>query len=134
MDFYTLLGVPRDADEEAIRAAYKFLARRYHPDRGTGSSAETFRLITQAYNTLMNIGKRHAYDMALPPRRVSSVWQQPPLPQQLRREDPAVFGRYYHRSSPFGTSFVLTYVGFPGPDAASPVSGHSVAPTAPLHP
>ena len=39
MTFYAILGVPRDADQDTIRNAYKALVRRYHPDAGAGSSA-----------------------------------------------------------------------------------------------
>ena len=31
-DYYEVLGVPKDADEKAIKAAYRKLARKYHPD------------------------------------------------------------------------------------------------------
>jgi molecular chaperone DnaJ len=63
-DLYGLLGVPRDATPERIRAAYRKLARRCHPDVG-GGSAEQFRALQQAYETLSNPETRARYDRAL---------------------------------------------------------------------
>lgn len=65
MDFYTLLGIRPDADEMTIRQAYKVLARRYHPDIGEGSSIEKFRQVAEAYETLIEPGRRHRYDVSL---------------------------------------------------------------------
>ncbi|MDP9366708.1 MAG: DnaJ domain-containing protein, partial [Chloroflexota bacterium] len=38
-DYYQTLGVPRDADEKAVRAAYRKLARKHHPDINPGDRA-----------------------------------------------------------------------------------------------
>ncbi len=65
MDFYAILGVPRDADEAAIRNAYHMLARRYHPDAGEGSSLEKFRGVLDAYETLSDAERRASYDLTL---------------------------------------------------------------------
>lgn len=65
MNFYAVLGIPRDADDETIRGAYRILARRYHPDRGVGSSAEKFRQVNEAYETLIDNRSRNAYDLSL---------------------------------------------------------------------
>ena len=65
MNFYAVLGISRDADDETIRSAYRLLARRYHPDRGAGSSTEKFRRVNEAYETLMDPGSRQAYDLSL---------------------------------------------------------------------
>jgi curved DNA-binding protein CbpA len=67
VDLYTVLGIPRDADRVAIRKAYRLLARRYHPDTGTGSNSEKFRQITEAYETLIDSGRRNGYDVYLKP-------------------------------------------------------------------
>lgn len=63
-DYYEILGVPRDADGEAIKKAYRKLALQYHPDRNNGSpeSAERFREATEAYEVLRDPEKRAAYD------------------------------------------------------------------------
>jgi curved DNA-binding protein CbpA len=70
MNFYAILGIAPDADDSAIRLAYRTLARRYHPDAGAGSSPEKFRQITTAYETLIDAARRRAYDASLRPRAV----------------------------------------------------------------
>jgi curved DNA-binding protein len=72
MDYYVVLGVPRDADADTIRRAFRSLARRYHPDAGRGSSSDRFRQIVAAYETLNDPTRRERYDRSLgiarPPR------------------------------------------------------------------
>ena len=65
MNYYLLLGVPQDADADTIRSAFRVLARRYHPDAGEGSSAERFREVLAAYETLNDPARRWHYDRAL---------------------------------------------------------------------
>jgi molecular chaperone DnaJ len=63
-DYYELLGVARGADETAIKAAYRKLAKECHPDRHNGCSeqAERFKAISEAYDILKDPQKRAAYD------------------------------------------------------------------------
>jgi len=63
-DLYAVLGVPRDADRDAIRKAYRKLARDNHPDLNPGdaSSEEQFKQISRAYEVLENSDRRKAYD------------------------------------------------------------------------
>jgi curved DNA-binding protein CbpA len=64
-DYYTLLGISPSAGDEIIRAAYRALAKRYHPDTSTAASphnAEKFRLIAEAYEVLRNPPRRAYYD------------------------------------------------------------------------
>ena len=63
-DYYEILGVPRDADEAAIKKAYRKLAVKYHPDRNPDdpSAAEKFREATEAYEVLKDPEKRARYD------------------------------------------------------------------------
>ncbi len=63
-DFYTLLGVTREASPDDIRKAYRKLARQYHPDVNGGSpeATERFKEINQAYEVLSNPDKRAKYD------------------------------------------------------------------------
>ena len=63
-DLYAILGVARDADPEAIRKAYRKLARRHHPDVNPDDKAaeEKFKEITRAYDVLSDAEKRRSYD------------------------------------------------------------------------
>lgn len=70
MNYYELLSVKMDATEEAIRSAFRRLARQYHPDAGEGSSSEKFLQISRAYETLMDPARRKAYDRSLASTRI----------------------------------------------------------------
>jgi molecular chaperone DnaJ len=63
-DYYEILGVPRDSDEDAIRAAYRKLAHLYHPDKTGGDKPAEDKLkeINEAYDVLKNKEKRARYD------------------------------------------------------------------------
>jgi DnaJ-class molecular chaperone len=63
-DLYGVLGVARDASDEAIRKAYRKLARRYHPDvnPGDASAEERFKKVSEAYAVLSDTERRRNYD------------------------------------------------------------------------
>ncbi|HJP67663.1 MAG TPA: molecular chaperone DnaJ [Sphingomicrobium sp.] len=63
-DYYELLGVPRGADDAAIKAAYRRLAKEHHPDRHNGCTNKEaqFKAINEAYDVLKDPQKRAAYD------------------------------------------------------------------------
>ena len=62
-DYYAALGVARDAGADAIKSAYRKLARKFHPDVSTEKDAEErFKEIGEAYETLKDPEKRAAYD------------------------------------------------------------------------
>jgi curved DNA-binding protein len=62
-DYYDVLGVPRDASADDIRAAYRTLARQYHPDVNKEPGAEDrFKEIAEAYEVLRDSEKRERYD------------------------------------------------------------------------
>lgn len=65
IDYYRTLGVLDDAEDIVIKAAYRALAQRYHPDRWAGNAAEATRrmsAINEAYAVLSDPEKRRAYD------------------------------------------------------------------------
>ena len=65
LDYYAILGVHPTAEDIVIRAAYKALAQRYHPDRFAGSKDEAHRRmsdLTKAYEVLADPVRRPKYD------------------------------------------------------------------------
>ena len=63
-DYYEVLGVPKDADEAALKKAYRVLAKKYHPDANPGDKeAEAkFKEASEAYSVLSDPEKRKKYD------------------------------------------------------------------------
>ncbi len=63
-DYYEILGVGRDADDQALKGAYRKLALQHHPDRNPGDHAaeEKFKEAAEAYSVLSDGQKRATYD------------------------------------------------------------------------
>jgi molecular chaperone DnaJ len=63
-DFYSILGVSKDASQEDIRRAYRKLAQTLHPDANPGDSAaeDRFKQVSEAYGVLGNEERRKEYD------------------------------------------------------------------------
>src|SRR5215472_13276646 len=63
-DYYELLGVSKKATAKDIRAAFRKLARKYHPDLNPGDKAaeEKFKQLQEAYDVLSDAKKRQMYD------------------------------------------------------------------------
>lgn len=65
MDYYNILGVTKTASQADIKKAYRKASMRWHPDRPDGDDRK-FREINEAYDTLGDPEKRHAYDNPTP--------------------------------------------------------------------
>jgi molecular chaperone DnaJ len=95
-DYYAILGVPRNATEKEIKAAYRKLARQYHPDVNPGDkqAEEKFKEINEAYQVLSDPEKRAAYD------RYGEQWQ---AYQRMREQYGAGFdSAHWGTEMPFG--------------------------------
>src|SRR5947209_18998688 len=64
-DLYAVLGIPRDADQAEVRAAFRRLAWTHHPDHASGASAERMVEINLAYAVLGDAERRRRYDASL---------------------------------------------------------------------
>ncbi len=67
LNYYRLLGIPPDSGQRRIKSAYRSLAKRFHPDRNSGSetAAELFRQVNHAYRVLSDPQLRTLYDQKL---------------------------------------------------------------------
>lgn len=63
-DYYSILGVDKDASQKEIRKSYRALAMMHHPDRNPGNkkSEEMFKKVAEAYEVLSDTNKREQYD------------------------------------------------------------------------
>ena len=62
-DYYTIMGVKRDATQDEVKRAYRKLARKFHPDVSKETDAEErFKEVGEAYEVLKDPEKRAAYD------------------------------------------------------------------------
>src|SRR5512138_2695400 len=92
-DYYSVLGVSRDASQEEIKRAYFEAAQKLHPDKNTAAGeTELFLGVQQAYETLSNPKRRAQYDATLPPEqrvifpyRQSIIYSRPNL---VRLDEP----------------------------------------------
>src|SRR5947209_15138152 len=64
-NYYVILGVPIDADNDTLKRAYRQLARRYHPDLAGPEGAVQMKRINRAYDVLSDPEKRLNYDTIL---------------------------------------------------------------------
>src|SRR3984957_8449183 len=78
-DYYEVLGVARGADADAVKRAYRKLARKYHPDVSKEKNAESkFKEVQEAYEVLRDTEKRAAYDQLGRDYRPGQQFRPPP--------------------------------------------------------
>ncbi len=123
-DYYETLGVNRDADEKTIKAAYRKLARKWHPDLHSGKkkeeAEEKFKQINEAYEVLSDSEKRAKYDHLGANWRAGDNFETPPDMDGVRfytsgNFDPEDLGGF--------SDFFATMFG--GGGQGSPFSGRS---------
>lgn len=89
-DYYQVLGVKRDADTKEIKAAYRKLARKFHPDVNPGdeNAEERFKEINRAHEVLSDPEKRTKYD------RYGDKWEQAEAFEKARAQPGGGDGNY----------------------------------------
>ena len=99
-DHYNVLGVAPTADPEVIRAAYRVLAQRHHPDRNTAGDGATMVRLNQAYAVLSDPQQRANFDRA---QHLTHVRSQTPTTHAPRGQAsaapcaPVILTTYDHR-------------------------------------
>jgi len=63
-DYYSILGVNKDATEKELKITYYKLAQKYHPDKTGGKTADKFKEISNAYEVLSDPSKRVQWEAA----------------------------------------------------------------------
>ena len=64
VDYYELLQISPNADEDTIQRIFRHLAKKLHPDASTNGDPERFNRLLDAYRTLTDVSQRAAYDVA----------------------------------------------------------------------
>ncbi|TAF52263.1 MAG: J domain-containing protein [Sphingobacteriia bacterium] len=77
-DWYQVLGIPIQANAQAIKAAFRQKARLTHPDKTQQEDAGAFHLIRKAHDILLDPVRRREYDLR---RKTIGVYPQPYFPQ-----------------------------------------------------
>jgi molecular chaperone DnaJ len=108
-NYYLILGVSRNESQEGIRAAYRDLAKRRHPDLAGAESTAAFQEIVEAYEVLSDPDRRSRYNSQLTasenPPRVRSVAFRPSLDEMFHRFAADLAG--YRTPEPSGAAIDL---------------------------
>jgi molecular chaperone DnaJ len=80
VDYYLILGVPRDAETQQVKQAYRSLSKRHHPDLAGPGGHDRFLQIQRAYETLCDPQRRREYDRQLQDRPSAAA---PPEPWRV---------------------------------------------------
>lgn len=120
-DYYGILGVSHDADEAALKKAYRKQAMKWHPDRNQDNleeSEEKFKEVAEAYDVLNDPDKRAVYDKygeeglkGAPPADAGNQSQEGGMPAgygyQFQGDPNDIFAQFFkgkvHRSNSFGS-------------------------------
>jgi curved DNA-binding protein CbpA len=86
-DYYQILQISPTATHAEIKAAYRRLAKLFHPDKNPGSE-EKFKLIKEAYETLIDNTRRNRYDLK---RNYNIAIQTPPKTQPVKKQKTYTF-------------------------------------------
>ena len=111
-NYYAILGVPIDADDDTLKRAYRQLARRYHPDLAGSEGAVHMKRINRAYDVLSDPEKRLNYDTIIGgviDLRNSGLTRQRPVERKFNLSDDIEFSglSIFSTKGPFRTGSVL---------------------------
>ena len=100
---YDVLDVSVSASADAIKQAYRRLARQHHPDAPQGST-ERFQTLNQAYETLSHPEKRRLYDATLAPKAKEKAPPRPtkappPKPKPVSKEEASLWSHFIRKKS-----------------------------------
>ena len=87
-DYYAALGIKKTASEKEIKAAFRKLARKYHPDVNPSdkSAEQRFKEINAAHDVISDPAKREKYD------RYGENWEQAEAYEKARQQAGAQYG------------------------------------------
>jgi curved DNA-binding protein CbpA len=104
VDYYSLLGLKRNASSDEIKRAYRKLVFRYHPDRNPsdGGAADKFKQILDAYSILSDSEKRSVYDAVTHPAGAEEEPEEE-QPKESARQSGDNFGNAFRFSQEFKT-------------------------------
>uniref|UniRef100_A0A1A8JTP2 DnaJ (Hsp40) homolog, subfamily B, member 1a n=1 Tax=Nothobranchius kuhntae TaxID=321403 RepID=A0A1A8JTP2_NOTKU len=109
-DYYSVLGISKDASEEEIKKAYRKQALRFHPDKNKSPGAEDkFKEVAEAYDVLSDVKKRDVYDRygeeGLKGSAGGGVHCGPSFNYTFSGDPHAIFAEFFGGRSPFDHFF-----------------------------